>query len=86
MKLTNYLQHGSDSGTYDNEGRFAPQNFENILAKYDSDRGEAISLADIFRLMKGQRVAVDPFGVSSYITPIWITRLLMFFAVGSSIF
>ncbi|PCG96270.1 Caleosin [Penicillium occitanis (nom. inval.)] len=54
--------HGSDSGTYDNEGRFAPQNFENVFAKYDSDRDGAISLSDIFRLMKGQRVAADPFG------------------------
>lgn len=70
MELTDsilWLQHGSDSGTYDNEGRFVPQNFENVFAKYDSDRDGAISLSDIFRLMKGQRVAADPFGVSSYI-------------------
>ncbi|KUL84321.1 hypothetical protein ZTR_07584 [Talaromyces verruculosus] len=59
---TDYSQHGSDSGTYDNEGRFAPQNFENVFAKYDSGRDGAISLSDIFRLMKGQRVAADPFG------------------------
>ncbi|EED23685.1 calcium binding protein Caleosin, putative [Talaromyces stipitatus ATCC 10500] len=55
-------KHGSDSGTYDNEGRFVPQNFENIFAKYDSDRDGAITLSDITRLMKGQRVAADPFG------------------------
>ncbi|KAI7978606.1 hypothetical protein EIK77_006941 [Talaromyces pinophilus] len=68
---TDNSQHGSDSGTYDNEGRFAPQNFENVFAKYDSDRDGAISLSDIFRLMKGQRVAADPFGVSPYLFPAW---------------
>lgn len=67
MKITDYSQHGSDSGTYDNEGRFAPQNFENVFAKDDSDGDGAISLLDILRMMKAQRVAADPFGVSSYL-------------------
>ena len=77
MKLTDNSQHGSDSGTYDNEGRFAPQNFENIFAKYDSDHDGAISLSDIFRLMKGQRVVADPFGVSSCLFLLLIVRLLI---------
>lgn len=41
-----------------------PQAFENIFAKYDTDGDGALTLGDLFHLMKGQRVAVDPFGVS----------------------
>jgi hypothetical protein len=54
-----------------------PQNFENLFAKYDSDRDGAISLADIIRLMKGQRVAADPFGVSPYLFQSSNCRLLI---------
>lgn len=57
-------QNGSDSGAIDNEGHFVSQAFENIFAKYDRENRGCLSLADIFRMMKGQRVAADPFGVS----------------------
>ncbi|KAJ9191530.1 hypothetical protein DTO032I3_8763 [Paecilomyces variotii] len=57
-------KHGSDSGAIDNEGHFVSQAFENIFAKYDRENRGCLSLADIFRMMKGQRVAADPFGVS----------------------
>ncbi|KAJ5195553.1 Caleosin-domain-containing protein [Penicillium cinerascens] len=55
-------KHGSDSGTYDNEGRFVPQAFENLFAKYDKKCDGTLTLTEIFNLMKGQRVAADPFG------------------------
>ncbi|KAJ9323535.1 hypothetical protein DTO027B5_4476 [Paecilomyces variotii] len=55
-------KHGSDSGAIDNEGHFVSQAFENIFAKYDRENRGCLSLADIFRMMKGQRVAADPFG------------------------
>lgn len=55
-------KHGSDSGTYDNEGRYTPQKFEDIFAKYASGDKKGITLIEIFRFMKGQRVVLDPFG------------------------
>ncbi|GES58085.1 calcium binding protein Caleosin [Aspergillus terreus] len=55
-------KHGSDSGTYDPEGRFIPQAFENLFSKYDSDNDGALTLWEMFDLMHGHRCAADPFG------------------------
>lgn len=66
-RLTIWFQHGSDSGTYDPEGRFIPQLFENLFAKWDSDNDGALTLRELFQLMHGHRCAADPFGVSIHI-------------------
>ena len=55
-------KHGSDSGTYDNEGRFIPQKFEDIFAKYASGDKQGITLGETWMYMKGQRVIMDPTG------------------------
>jgi hypothetical protein len=55
-------KHGSDSGTYDPEGRFVPQFFENMFAKWDKGAKGALSTGELFDLMKGNRCAADPFG------------------------
>jgi len=55
-------KHGSDSGTYDPEGRFVPQKFEDIFSKYASGDKQGITLGEVFNYMKGQRVVFDPFG------------------------
>jgi peroxygenase len=55
-------KHGSDSGTYDTEGRFVPQKFEDIFAKYAGGDKKGITLREIFNYMKGQRLVFDPFG------------------------
>lgn len=55
-------KHGSDSGTYDTEGRFVPQKFEDIFSKYASGDKQGITLPEVFNYMKGQRVVLDPFG------------------------
>ncbi|KAL7899333.1 Caleosin related domain-containing protein [Trichoderma sp. TUCIM 5745] len=54
-------KHGSDSGTYDSEGRFVPQKFEDMFSKYADDR-DYVTLKDIWNLQQGQRVLFDPFG------------------------
>lgn len=55
-------KHGSDSGTFDAEGRFLPQAFEDMFSKYDRDRDGALSLGELFEMMHGNRCAADPFG------------------------
>ncbi|KAF7193919.1 putative peroxygenase 3 [Pseudocercospora fuligena] len=57
-------KHGSDSNTYDSEGRFRPQQFEDFFAKYDHGSKGGLDLYDLARAHKGQRILMDPFGWS----------------------
>lgn len=57
--------HGSASGSYDNEGRFRPQQFEDIFAKYDQGNKGGLSIGDLLRFHKGQRFAMDFWGMSA---------------------
>jgi len=61
LRNINKAKHGSDSGTYDNEGRFIPQKFEDFFSKYAEDK-EGMTALEIWDALKGQRVIVDPFG------------------------
>lgn len=54
-------KHGSDTGTYDTEGRFVPQHFEDIFAKYANGR-DYMTIWDFWALLKGQRCIADPIG------------------------
>lgn len=54
-------KHGSDTGTYDLEGRFLPQKFEDMFAKY-ADGRDYLTLGDVWALLKGQRCIMDPVG------------------------
>lgn len=56
-------KHGSDTGTYDNEGRFIPQKFEDFFSKYgQANGGEGLTSNDIWNGIKGQRLIMDPVG------------------------
>jgi len=54
-------KHGSDTGSYDTEGRFIPQKFEDMFSKYAHGR-DYMTISDVFNLMKGQRCIADPIG------------------------
>ncbi|EAQ92068.1 hypothetical protein CHGG_00303 [Chaetomium globosum CBS 148.51] len=56
-------KHGSDSGTYDKEGRFVPQMFEDVFAKWDVHGSGSLSAGELWHMIKGNRLAADPFGV-----------------------
>ncbi|KAL5392110.1 hypothetical protein PMIN03_007276 [Paraphaeosphaeria minitans] len=68
-------KHGSDSGTYDNEGRFVPQKFEDMFEKYASGR-DWITLWDVGNMLKGQRCIADPIGWGGALLE-WLATYLM---------
>jgi hypothetical protein len=51
--------------SYDNEGRFRPQMFEEIFTKYDAEGKGGLNVADLCRFHKGQRNAMDFWGWSA---------------------
>ena len=55
-------KHGSDSMSYDHEGRFRPQQFEEIFTKYDRDNKGGLSKGDLWAMWKGQAFVWDFFG------------------------
>lgn len=58
-------KHGSDSGTFDTEGRFIPQKFEEVFTKWGTDK-ERMSLSELYQMTSDLSVAMDPFGWYDY--------------------
>lgn len=54
-------KHGSDSDTYDSQGRFRPQQFEDIFTKY-ADGADHLTIWTLLEQIKGQRNVSDPIG------------------------
>jgi hypothetical protein len=57
------LQHGSDTGVIDREGRFVPQAFEDMFAVVDKDGDGCLSLSDFWALIGRNKDVADFFGV-----------------------
>ncbi|KAL2018110.1 hypothetical protein VTK56DRAFT_1240 [Thermocarpiscus australiensis] len=55
-------KHGSDSGTYDREGRFVPQSFEDMFSKWDVQGRGSLSATELWHLIASNRLVADPFG------------------------
>src|SRR5690606_8675953 len=54
-------KHGSDTGTYDTDGRFIPQKFEDLFSKYGGGK-DGLTAYDIWNAIKGNSLMMDPFG------------------------
>jgi hypothetical protein len=61
LKNIHMDKHGSDTLTYDHEGRFVPQNFEDIFEKHAEGR-EWITIWEVARMLRAQRNLADPIG------------------------
>ncbi|KAL8761291.1 MAG: hypothetical protein Q9184_002586 [Pyrenodesmia sp. 2 TL-2023] len=69
-------KHGSDSMTYDNQGRFRPQQFEDIFAKYDRGNKGGLDAGDVYIFWKEQRMVFDFFGWTACALE-WIATYLL---------
>ncbi|KAL9006318.1 MAG: hypothetical protein Q9188_000917 [Gyalolechia gomerana] len=55
-------KHGSDSMMYDNQGRFRPQQLEDIFAKHNRGEKGGLDAGDVWVFWKEQRMVFDLFG------------------------
>lgn len=70
-------KHGSDSMSFDNEGRFRPQMFEDFFSKYDRGNKGGLDARDLVHAIKGQMLVFDLFGWTAVVGEWLATYLLL---------
>ncbi|EXJ60691.1 hypothetical protein A1O7_04844 [Cladophialophora yegresii CBS 114405] len=55
-------KHGSGTGTFDSEGRFRPQPFEDFFTKFDQDGKGGLTKWELWHGLRRSRLAFDFFG------------------------
>lgn len=76
MPAIDRTKHGSDTGTYDNEGRFVPQKFEEIFIKYAGGR-DWITIGEIASMIRGQRNVGDVIGWGGMVFEWGVTWIML---------
>lgn len=61
LRNAHKTKHGSDSETFDTEGRFVPEKFEEAFSKYGGKKN-ALTLEEINHMVKGNANIMDPTG------------------------
>lgn len=69
-------KHGSDSGVYDEQGRFVPYKFEDMFLKFDREEKGGLYWDELVRMAKSQRNALDFAGWAAVCTEWGFTWLL----------
>ncbi|CAK8570406.1 unnamed protein product [Lathyrus sativus] len=59
IKNIEKAKHGSDSGVYDNHGRFVPSKFEEIFSKHAKKNPDALTSDELKGLLKANREPKD---------------------------
>jgi len=59
IKNMHKAKHGSDTETYDTEGRFVPQKFEEIFSKFDKDKKGGLTWEEIQAMAAANRNISD---------------------------